>query len=58
MDDFEILCPWCGEPIWIQIEVDVRGELIQDCEVCCQPIRLYVTRDGWGDPDLDVTRSD
>ena len=54
MDEIEILCPWCGEQIWIVFEVDVKGEMVQDCEVCCQPINLNITRDEWGDPDLAV----
>lgn len=57
MDDFEILCPWCGELIEIAIEADVFGRMIEDCEVCCQPIELDVHRDHWGDPDLGVARA-
>ncbi|MDX1583456.1 MAG: CPXCG motif-containing cysteine-rich protein [Thermoanaerobaculia bacterium] len=57
MDDFEIPCPWCGETNLISVEADVFGEMIEDCEICCQPIQLNVRRDGWGDPDLDVARA-
>lgn len=58
MDDAEILCPWCGEAIWIEIEVDVTGELVRDCEVCCRPMTLVITRDEWGDPDVRVERTE
>ncbi len=58
MNEFEILCPWCGEALSIAIEADVRGEMIQDCEVCCQPMLLFVTRDDWGDPDLRVSQAE
>ena len=57
MDYVEILCPWCGELIDIAIEADVHGKMVQDCEVCCQPIQLDVRRDEWGDPDLTVERA-
>jgi hypothetical protein len=57
MDHFHILCPWCGEPLEIAIEADVAGTMIQDCEVCCQPMQLTIRRDGWGDPDIDVDQA-
>jgi hypothetical protein len=57
MDHFQILCPWCGEMIDIAIEADVHGTMIQDCEVCCQPMELTIRRDEWGDPDLSVAQS-
>jgi hypothetical protein len=57
MDHFQILCPWSGEMIDIAIEADVHGTMIQDCEVCCQPMELTIRRDEWGDPDLSVAQS-
>lgn len=57
MDDFQILCPWCGETLYLVIEADVRGTMIQDCEVCCQPMELTIRRDGWGDPDITVAQA-
>ena len=39
----EITCPYCGEPLELTIEEDLRGILIQDCEVCCNPWRVHVT---------------
>jgi len=57
MDETEIMCPWCGEMNLIMIEADVMGELVEDCEVCCQPMRLVVTRDEWNDPSISVDRA-
>ena len=55
--EFTIVCPYCGEQVEIYLEPDVRGTLIQDCEVCCQPWRVRVS--GTGDErEVDVTRSD
>ena len=43
-------CPYCGEPI--EVHVDLGGgeqqEYIEDCSVCCRPIRL---RASWRDDD-------
>ena len=47
MDDvFVVTCPYCGEVVEIYVEPDVRGSLVQDCEVCCNPWIVRVTRDG------------
>lgn len=57
-DVIEVQCPWCGEWTEILVPFDQWGEMIQDCEVCCRPWRLEVTRDDWGDPDVRVDRLD
>ena len=44
MDDtFTVECPYCGEPLEIYVEPDVRGSYVQDCEVCCEPMLVTVT---------------
>ena len=58
MDDlFLVTCPYCGEEIEIYVEPDVRGSFVQDCEVCCNPWRVRVSRDGDG-RTVDVARAD
>ena len=37
-------CPYCGEPVEIPVEEDLEGEMVHDCEVCCNPWRLTVRR--------------
>ncbi len=41
------LCPYCGEPV--DVYVDPGGgpeqDLIEDCSVCCRPMRLRVNYD-------------
>ena len=54
----EILCPYCGELLELDIEQDLLGRLVQDCEVCCNPIQLDIRRDQWGDPEVSVERAD
>ena len=44
--EFQVVCPFCGEETAIYIEPDVRGLLVQDCEVCCNPWRVEVFDDG------------
>jgi prolyl-tRNA synthetase len=56
-EDFLVTCPFCGEQVQIYVEADVTGVLIQDCEVCCNPWRVYVSgRDE--DREVHVTRAD
>ena len=57
-DRAELLCPYCGELLELEIEEDLLGRLIQDCEICCNPIQLDIRRDQWGDPEVTVERTD
>ena len=41
-----VTCPYCGEEIEIYVELDVRGSYVQDCEVCCNPWLIRVSREG------------
>lgn len=56
--EFDVVCPYCGEPGVIYLEPDIRGTLVQDCEVCCQPWQVRVWWDDEGDRCLSVSRSD
>ena len=41
-----ITCPYCGESIELLIDCSVsEQEYIEDCEVCCRPISLFVSVD-------------
>jgi hypothetical protein len=52
-----VTCPYCGEEIEIYVELDVRGSYIQDCEVCCNPWMVRVSRDG-DESYVEVSRAD
>ena len=56
-DSFLVTCPYCGEEVEIYLEPDVKGSFVQDCEVCCNPWRVSVTRDG-DDRYVDIGRAD
>lgn len=55
--EFEVTCPYCGEPLVLYLEPDVRGTLVQDCEVCCNPWHIVVTWDD-GERWVQVSRGD
>ncbi len=56
-DSFPVTCPYCGEMVEIYVEPDVRGTFVQDCEVCCNPWRVRVTR-AHGERAVEVARAD
>lgn len=40
-------CPYCGEQIQMIIDCSVDDQdYIEDCQVCCRPINIYVTIEG------------
>lgn len=41
VEDLETACPYCGEPVGVQVEAAQLGAWFgEDCPVCCQPIRF------------------
>ena len=57
-DSFAVSCPYCGEEIDLYIEPDVRGDLVQDCEVCCNPWLVRVVVDEDEQRSVVVARAD
>jgi hypothetical protein len=41
----EVNCPYCGEQLTLQIDPDLTGSFVHDCEICCRPWAVHVTRD-------------
>ncbi|HZH04529.1 MAG TPA: CPXCG motif-containing cysteine-rich protein [Myxococcaceae bacterium] len=41
-------CPYCGEPVEVQVEPLGASEetYVEDCPVCCRPWDVRVSRDG------------
>jgi hypothetical protein len=56
-DSFLVTCPYCGEEIELYLEPDVQGDLVQDCEVCCNPWLIRVFMDE-GERNVQVGRAD
>jgi transcription elongation factor Elf1 len=39
-----ITCPYCGENFELVVDCSIpEQEYIEDCEVCCRPINLFVS---------------
>ena len=58
MTDTAVLtCPYCFEQSEIYVDPESEGELIRDCEVCCRPWTLRVSRDPDGELLVDAQRA-
>lgn len=43
MTDCEFICPHCWQPLQILVaRSDLPARLVEDCQVCCHPIRLDI----------------
>ena len=54
IDGHEVQCPWCFERVELILcaqEIDV---FIEDCEVCCKPWMITVSRSQNGAKRIDV----
>ena len=43
-DEVSVQCPYCGEWQSIALDPESVGEMVQDCEVCCEPWDMTVTK--------------
>ena len=58
MDDITcVACPYCFEPVDVYIDPQSEGELVRDCDVCCHPWTLRVSRAPDGTLLVDVSRA-
>ena len=49
MDDVTtVVCPYCFESVEVYVDPGSEGELVRDCDVCCRPWALRVSRDSDG----------
>lgn len=55
--EFLVSCPYCGERTEIYLEPDLKGTLVQDCEVCCRPWQVRLVYDE-GKRHVDLIRDD
>ena len=40
-EEAEITCPFCWETLTILVDLSIpEQDYIEDCQVCCQPIRI------------------
>ena len=58
-DEVEIDCPYCGERIILLVDSSAGNQdYVEDCQVCCRPINLFVAIDEEGLPQVNVRRED
>ena len=54
-DEAQITCPFCWENLTILLDLSLPDQdYIEDCQVCCQPIRIRYTSDAGILISLDV----
>jgi hypothetical protein len=54
-DEAQITCPFCWENLTILLDLSLpEQDYIEDCQVCCQPIRIHYTSDAGILLSLDV----
>lgn len=52
-------CPYCGEPIDLAADGSAGGQdYVEDCSVCCRPIRVRLEVADDGDASLQLMRDD
>jgi transcription elongation factor Elf1 len=52
-------CPYCGETVTVVLDLSVdEQDYIEDCEVCCQPMRVICTAVSGELQNLSLDRSD
>jgi predicted RNA-binding Zn-ribbon protein involved in translation (DUF1610 family) len=56
IDQVQVPCPHCGEVNEVDLSALAvsQAELPHQCESCNKEMRLLVTRDEWGDPEVQV----
>jgi hypothetical protein len=60
MTDLAASCPYCGEPVDLDIDEDggSRQSYVQDCPVCCQPWQVDVARHRDGEWSVALRTTD
>jgi hypothetical protein len=55
-----LLCPYCGQPAEVGVDLVGGGEqdADQDCAVCCRPWRVHLEADEDGVPTISLHRED
>lgn len=47
LEQVAVSCPYCGELIQVLVDCSVsHQDYIEDCQVCCRPIRFVVVCEG------------
>ena len=41
-----VTCPYCFQRVELFVDPDTEGSYVEDCEICCRPWQVTVSRDG------------
>ena len=52
-----VQCPYCFEVIELYVDPETEGTMVQDCDVCCRPWQLFISRDEDGTLLVNVDRA-
>jgi hypothetical protein len=53
-----VQCPYCFESVQVWVDPMDEGEMIRDCDVCCRPWKMIVSRRGHGEQiDVQIHRA-
>jgi len=59
LQEHKINCPYCGESIGILVDDSIgQQNYIEDCQVCCRPINIFIDTDFDGAISLRVQHED
>ena len=57
IEDHAAQCPYCGEPIVLELDLSAGSQVyVEDCAVCCQPLRVALRVAPDGSYVIDVAR--
>jgi len=56
-DAVNVQCPYCGEWQSVILDPESIGEMVQDCEVCCEPWAMTVRKGSDGRPNVTLRRA-
>ena len=52
-------CPYCGEPVELFVDGSAgEQDYIEDCPVCCRPMRVHLAVDAEGDVSIQLAHED
>jgi hypothetical protein len=58
--DVSVQCPYCGESLelWVDETGGSSQKYVEDCQVCCQPMEVFVTVEDDEECSVSVQRLD
>jgi len=56
-DEATVVCPYCSEAQLLVVDPETSGSFVQDCDVCCRPWQVHVSRDPDGRLVVDVSQA-